>query len=414
MNHRAARILRPVSLALTTLLCLGCERSPPGPLSFTDIGSPAGVGSAQPRLVVGPEGGAVLSWLELADGDHALKYASLGDLGWGEVRTVAASDDWFVNWADTPSIVPAAGDLWAAHWLRDQPESFFAYDSFVAFSVDGGASWQAPSLLHRDGTETEHGFVTLFREEDGVSAVWLDGRNLIIDGEYLYEDADGNIVGTSLRYARFSATGERLESLELDELVCDCCLPDVALASSGPVLAYRDRTTEEGRDIVIRRMEGGQWQAPLPLSPDNWVIEACPINGPAIAAKGDSVAVAWFSAPGNDPYVRLALSEDSGRSFGTPVEIDAAGSFGHVDVAITDSGDAAITWLRSENDGVGLAIRRVSAAGLVGETQTVAVIDIGRPADFPQIVAAGDRLVFAWTEFEDGGTVKTAVAEFDR
>ncbi|MEE8543993.1 MAG: hypothetical protein V3S94_09050, partial [Gammaproteobacteria bacterium] len=195
---------------------------------------------------------------------------------------------------------------------------------------------------------------------------------------------------------------------------CDCCLPDVALASGGPVVVYRDRTTEEVRDIVIRRMAGGEWQAALPLSPDNWVIAGCPINGPAVAASGDSVAVAWFSAAANVPSVRLARSGDAGQHFDAPVEIDAQGSFGHVDVVVTESGDAVVSWLRREADGLALTIRRVSPAGLVGDSQTVAFIDTGRPADFPRMVYADRRLVFAWTDFDDAGSVKTAVADISR
>jgi hypothetical protein len=343
-----------------------------------------------------------------------LKFSSLRADAWSAARTVAEGDNWFVNWADIPSVVQISEDLWAAHWLRYQPDSYFAYDAMLALSTDGGASWQAPLLLHQDGTESEHGFVTLFPQQGGVGAVWLDGRNFIQDGEYLYEDAAGNLLGTGVHYARFSAAGERRESIELDNMACDCCLPDVALASGGPVLVYRDRTTEEVRDIVIRRMADARWQAALPISPDNWVIEGCPINGPAVAADGDTVAVAWFTAAANDPSVRLARSVDAGRSFGEPVEIDTTGSFGHVDVVVIDSGDAVVSWLRSEADGVALAISRVSSAGLVGDSQTVAFIDIGRPADFPRMVYADQRLVFAWTDFEDAGAVRTAVAYITR
>lgn len=414
MSRQSATRLRVLSLALVMLLSLGCDRAPPGPLIVAAIVSPVAEGSAQPRLVVSPGGEVILSWLEPTGDDYALKFSSLSANGWSEARTVAQGDDWFVNWADTPSVVPLADDLWAAHWLRYQPDSFFAYDAMLALSTDGGASWQAPFLLHQDGTESEHGFVTLFPQQGDVGAVWLDGRNFIQDGEYLYEDADGNLLGTGVRYARFSAAGERLESLELDDMACDCCLPDVAFTSDGPVVAYRDRTTEEARDIVVRRMADGQWQAALRLSPDNWIIEGCPINGPAVAAAGDSVAVAWFSAADNAPYVRLARSEDAGRTFAAAVEIDAAGSFGYVDVAVLDSGDAVVSWLRSEADGLALAIRRVSPAGMVREIQTVAVIDMGRPADFPQMVYTGQRLVFAWTDFEGAGTVKTAVADISR
>jgi hypothetical protein len=414
MNRQSAARWGALALALAMLLALGCDRSPPGPVSVAEIASPAAAGSAQPHLAIGPDSEVILSWLEPTLDDYALKFSSLGADGWSAARTVAQGDDWFVNWADFPSVVPITKDLWAAHWLRHQPESFFAYDAMLALSSDGGASWQAPQMLHQDGTESEHGFVTLFPQRDDVGAVWLDGRNFIQDGVYLYEDAAGNLLGTGVHYARFDAAGERLESIELDDMACDCCLPDVALTSDGPVLVYRDRTTEEVRDIVIRRMLDTEWQAAVRLGSDNWVIEGCPINGPAVAAHDDTVAVAWFTAAANDTYVRLAQSDDAGRSFDEPIEIDAAGSFGYVDVAVLDSGDAVVSWLRSDADGVALVIRRVSSAGLVGDSQTVAFIDIGLPADFPQMVYADQRLVFAWTDFEDAGTVKTAVADISR
>ncbi len=414
MSHRSTVHWGVPALVFATFLTLGCDRSPPGPLTVAEIVSPVAAGSGQPRLVVSPAGDVILSWLEPVLDDYALKFSSLSDDGWSEVRTVAQGDDWFINWADTPSVVPVTEDFWAAHWLRYQPDSFFAYDAMLALSTDGGANWQAPFLLHQDGTESEHGFVTWFPDEDGVGAVWLDGRNFIQDGVFLYEDAAGDLLGTGLHYARFGASGERLESLELDDMACDCCLPDVAFSSSGPVIAYRDRTTEEARDIVVRRHADDQWQAAVPLSADNWIIEGCPINGPAVAADGDSVAVAWFSAADNTPYVHLARSENAGRTFADAIEIDAAGSFGNVDIAVLESGDAIVSWLRSEAEGLALAIRRVSPDGTVHDLQTVAFIDTGRPADFPQMVYDGQRLVFAWTDFEGAGTVKTAIAEVSR
>jgi hypothetical protein len=110
----------------------------------------------------------------------------------------------------------------------------------------------------------------------------------------------------------------------------------------------------------------------------------------------------------------LARSENAGRTFADAIEIDAAGSFGNVDIAVLESGDAIVSWLRSEAEGLALAIRRVSPDGTVHDLQTVAFIDTGRPADFPQMVYDGQRLVFAWTDFEGAGTVKTAIAEVSR
>ena len=401
---------RIVTLISAVLLMVGCERAPPEPLTFYEVANPAGEGSAQQRLSVGGGGDVVMSWLEPGTEGHALKYAIMVTDGWSESQTVVTGDNLFVNWADTPSVVKISDNLWAAHWGVYQAESYFAFNAIVALSVDGSA-WREPFLLHQDGTESEHGFVTLFSQEGSVGAVWLDGRNYIVDGEFLYQDHNGNVLGTALHYAQFSSSGNRLKSFELDEIACDCCLPVIAQSSDGFVLAYRDRSLEERRDIVVRRMSGGNWQDAVLVGADNWIIEACPINGPAIAADGDSVAVAWFSATNNEPYVRLALSADAGKSFGEPIEIDADGSFGHVDLVLTDEGDAIVSWLRSDADRVAITLRRITVEGVVGEAQTVAHIDIGRPADFPQMVKVGRPRVFAWSDFDGTGKVRTAVAE---
>ena len=133
----------------------------------------------------------------------------------------------------------------------------------------------------------------------------------------------------------------------VDELVCDCCQPDKAMTSEGPVVAYRDRTPEEIRDIVVRRYVGGRWQAPVPAGADNWHIEGCPVNGPAIAAAGERVAVAWFTAAGGNPRVRFAWSTDSAASFAPAVELDGAGSLGQLGLLLEDDGTALATWWRA-------------------------------------------------------------------
>ncbi|MBK8324867.1 MAG: hypothetical protein IPL06_19865 [Betaproteobacteria bacterium] len=43
-------------------------------------------------------------------------------------------------------------------------------------SADGGRTWSTPVTPHRDGTASEHGFVSLVADTGGVLAVWLDGR----------------------------------------------------------------------------------------------------------------------------------------------------------------------------------------------------------------------------------------------
>lgn len=409
-----SRVRRIPLAVVTILLVAACSEAPLGPLSVTELDTPAGELSGPSHLAATADGTVILNWLESTTGEAmALKYTTLAAESetWAEPKTLAESENWFINWADFPSIVPMSDSLWVAHWLVYR-EDYDGYDIHVAISSDAGQSWGEPFLLNTDGTGAEHGFVTLFALDGDIAAVWLDGRNMIVDGEFMYESPAGELLGTSLRYARFDRDGERLTDVSLDELVCDCCQPDIAHTADGPILIYRDRTTDEVRDIVVRRMIDGEWQAVQELPADNWMIEACPINGPAIAADDDDVVAAWFSAVDNQPLVHFARSTDSGASFGAAIEIDASGSFGYVDVELLSNGDAIVSWLRSSGEDLALVTRRVSPAGELMAVETAVDIDLSRPLDFPQMVPAGERLVFVWTDYTSGSNVKTGIGRF--
>lgn len=416
------RYLPAAALAALLTACSpepGPGRGPdPAPLATQPLESPAGPGSMAPRLMLAGDGQAVLSWLEpVTDFDWALKFATLQEGGWSAPRQVAVGDDWFVNWADFPSVVPVAGDGWAAHWLVRSAGTTYAYDIALALSPDRGASWPVRLTPHDDGTPTEHGFVSLFRWGDGLGAIWLDGRHMQPDGS-----ASGNGQGAaqapghgqdksmSLRYARLDWSGAIGESGEIDASVCDCCQTAVALAGEQPVLAYRGRTADEIRDIQVTRHDGERWLPPVVIGNDQWKIPGCPVNGPAIAARGDQVAVAWYAAPNRQARVAVAFSADGGLSFSTPVLVDQGNVSGRVAVVLDSDGAARVSWVaRGVDGGPGqLRLRRVPPAGPPGPVQVVAEGDVSRGAGFPQMVASAGGLVFAWTEPGEPSRVLTA------
>ena len=399
------------SIALQRLVLLvaaagalaGCDvgtETASGPRAVTFPGT---AGSAQPRLTAGLDGAPVLSWLEpAADDTVALRYAVYDGGAFGAPREVARGDDWFVNWADLPSVQPILGEVWAAHWLERAPDSAGAYHVATSVSSDGGRTWSAPVRLNDDDAMAEHGFVELFAWNGEIAALWLDGRQL---AEWSFDEPD-RLLGTSLRIAELDASGRVTAREIVDELVCDCCQPAAAMTSSGPVLAYRDRTPDEIRDIVVRRPAAGGWELPVVAGADGWRIEGCPVNGPAIAAAGERVAVAWFTAAGGAPRVKLAWSEDGARSFAPALELDGAGSFGQVGLVLGQDGSAHVTWWRAAaGGGTDLALRTVAPDGSLGEPRVVAHSTESQPVDVPQAAAAGDDLLIAWSSLEGQGTV---------
>ncbi len=350
-----------------------------------------------------------MSWLQPIPGDgFALQHARWERDAWTPPATAATGTDWFINWADFPSVVPVTDRLWAAHWLQQKPGNVYSYDVRMAVSTDAGASWSAPMSPHDDGTPTEHGFVSMYGIHDELHAVWLDGRHT--SGEH--DHAAGGHGAMTLRSATVGADGRRVgQDQEIDAQVCDCCQTDSALTREGPVIVYRDRSEHEVRDIALVRRSGDGWSAPVLVHADGWVIDACPVNGPAVDARGDTVVVAWFTAP-DVPRVRLAFSNDAGRSFSSPVEVASGGVAGRVDVVLLDDGRAVVSWLQDGANGAEILARPFTRDGAAAPAVVVGRTSVARSSGFPQMVRAGRGLLFAWTESGASPAVRTAHAAF--
>jgi hypothetical protein len=373
------------------------------------LATPAPEGSGEPFLSTA--GDAVyLSWLqESAGGGHDLMLSSLAGDTWTEPRRIAHGERFFVNWADFPSVVPdASGRLWA-HWLERGDAGGYDYGIRVAHSDDAGMSWSRPWTPHEDGTPTEHGFVSILPLEEGIGLSWLDGRQFVAA-----EDGSAPSREMTVRFRTVDGDGTPGPEELLDARGCDCCQTDAALTDLGPVVVYRDRSEDEIRDIYITRRSGGSWTAGVPVHRDGWNIAGCPVNGPAVAAQGRLVAVAWFTAAGDQPKVKVAFSEDGGATFGPPVHVDDGNPAGRVDLALQRDGSAVVSWLeRTGGEGAAVRLRRVTLGGSASSAVTVATSSSGRASGFPRMVrtAAGD-LIMAWTDVRsDRAEIRVARVE---
>jgi len=383
------------ALAAAVVACTGPVAPPPFQVVSIDV--PTLGATTSPRLAKGPAEQVLLSWLQTDSAAVALNYSHYEDGTWGDASKVAESENMFVNWADLPSVVPLADGRLAAHWMVLSGAHSHAYDIAFSESVDNGASWSTPSTPHTDGTDTEHGFVSIYSYEGETGLLWLDGRKMV------NEVTDDPIAsGMTLR------SNKQL----VDELICDCCQTDVAIARSGPVAVYRDRSVDEIRDIYITRLIDGRWQSGMPVAKDGWEIWGCPVNGPSIAADGDRVAVAWFTAA-EEPLVQLAISSDSGETFSAPIEIVRSETLGRAAIALLDDDAVAVSWLESTESGNShVKVKRVNTDGSAGPVRIIA--DSASAFSVPQMVRRGSDLVFAWTQSEgDESTINTARVAID-
>jgi hypothetical protein len=329
---------------------------------------------------------------------------------WSETRTVSEGDNWFINWADFPSVIALRDGSLAAHWLVKSGSSTYAYDVNIARSNDGGKTWTTPIVPHTDKTQTEHGFVSLLSLPDGrAGAVWLDGRNMKnINDE---DEHAPSLESMTLRYAAIDGNGKLSDEAQLDERVCECCQTAATITSEGVIAVYRDRSDSEVRDIYTVRNSQGVWSAPSAVHADNWKINGCPVNGPSIAADDRRVAVAWFTQAGDQARVKLAFSEDAGATFGAPVIVDDGQAVGRVDVLLLPDGSALVCWLSGTVEAGEIKVRRVAKDGALGPIASIAKTDISRASGFPRMARLGNTVHFAWTEFGRPSYVKTASAD---
>lgn len=364
-----------------------------------ELGAPPAKPGALAPFLATDANGVLLSWLEPIDstpGTEAfrLQAARLDGSTWSDPVTIVQRSDFFANWADVPT-VSWDGTNWIATWLQMSGPGTYSYDIAVARSNDGTA-WTHLGTLNDDRTLTEHGFVSLVPGPKGTTAFWLDGREMSSG-----DDDHGHGSGAmSLRTAVITDTIG--ESRVIDEMVCECCPTAATMTSHGPLVLVRNRTEEEIRDIECLRAEDN-YASPVMLHDDTWSIAGCPVNGPAVDAKGTHVAAAWYTAAPGRTGVWAAFSDDAGATFGAPVLVEGEDAVGRVDLEMLDDGRAALLWLSRQDEGA-LLLRTVHPDGRMGDVLHVASIDQGRRSGIPRLITMPgqpDMMLAAWTSVGD-------------
>lgn len=401
-------------VALTPLGCRPAEGTTALPLGQLDtLPSPVLPPSAEPNLFATRDGRVHLSWLERGEGRLAtLRFATLEGDRWSAPASIASGTDFFVNWADFPSVVELPDGRLAAHWLQRTGSGTYHYAVRIAQSADAGLTWSAPLTPHRDEVHAEHGFVSLFFwEGDSLAAVWLDGRRFESNGP------GHNAANEMMLYQTTVAPDGGLGvERPLDERVCECCQTAVAMTARGPVVVFRDRSPDEIRDIGIVRRVNGEWTSTAIVHEDGWQIGGCPVNGPAVGARGETLAVAWFTAPADSARVNVAFSNDAGETFAPPVRVDDGDPIGRVALILdgSDGGEGAlVTWLERVGEGAEVRVRRVAQNGARSESRTVAASSTARASGFPRMVRAESDVIFAWTLAGEAPRVMVARARLE-
>lgn len=377
--------------------------------SISKLDNPATQNSELPFLYSDNSGSMFLSWVEpgSVDGEYKLMYSKLREDKWTEAKEISRSTNWFVNWADYPSMVTHSGEAVAAHMLKKIPGNTYSYNVNIRLR-NADDNWGKTLTPHFDSTATEHGFVSMVPlSKEKLLAAWLDGRRTDNRTDEEYYDLD---KAMTFRSAVIDSSGSVSHSNLIDESVCDCCQTSMVMTEKGPFVAYRNRTENEVRDIYYSRYEDNSWSIPVPVHEDGWKIGACPVNGPKVAAKDSVVAVSWYTRASDTPTVKAAISNDYGKTFGDPFTVNSGGTSGRVDAVIIDTESVFVSDISKSKDTYYLNAYKLNIKDGTIETYKIAKMDGSRRSGFPQMELANGELIFAWTDVKDDTLTKIRTA----
>lgn len=368
-------------------------------LKVSPLPNPSGAESLQAHWGTASDGSPLLSWLEKSkDGTLSLRYAIRRGTQWSEPRTIVAKREFFRQPAEAPSVISFPNGSLLAEWVELPPGSGEAENLYVSASKDG-TQWTAPVMAHRDKSPVQHALASMTASgADEASLVWLEALK-------------GEDAPSALKRTVVNSQGAVVKEETLDSDVCTCCPTSIVKTAKGLLVAYRDHSPRDIRDIGVVRFENGRWQPSRILNDDKWEINACPVNGAAAAARNSRVAIAWYTEAQDQPRTQLAFSTDGGATFSKPIRISTGNSFGHTSVALDESGNAIVSWLEEgSGDGVRLLARQVTNAGVAGPVVEVAKGG-QRGIGYPRLLQAGNETWIAWG---NSGTTRIQTARLGK
>jgi hypothetical protein len=245
--------------------------------------------------------------------------------------------------------------------------------------------------------------------DGAVHAVWLDGRHAIprppgSNAPHVHGQRSPGEPSPrqDIVHASLDASAKPHEnSIAAD--VCFCCKTAVVATGETVLAAWRHIYPGNLRDIAfaISKDRGRTFGAPIRVSEDGWRLDACPDDGPALAADAHGgVHIVWPTlVPGDTPRKGIFYSTLSGQAFAPRQRLDSADAdVAHPQIAVDDHGNAAVVWDELSRGTRWVVLRRVEQ----GKPGPVRLFE-GRGVNYPVIAAGEGHWVMAWTAQQPDG-----------
>ena len=283
----------------------------------------------------------------------------------------------------------------------------------TARSDDGGRTFGASGLVPGTDAPGNRGWHAVATDAaNNVRVVWLDHRRMASDakGESTHRhgamaESGKSTTDMSQFSDLYAATlGNPASPASLTAGVCYCCKTAIAPAADGAMhMAWRHVYPGNLRDIAFTTLlEAGFARAPARVSEDQWMLQGCPDDGPAMDVdRGGRIHIVWptvVTDQGAGQKVLFYASSVDGRRFTPRTRLPVEGQANHPQIAIARDGTLMLAW-----DEVQGSQRRIVVARSAGdEASAVPAFRRDRSADeavgvYPAIALTPTTSIVAWT-----------------
>lgn len=347
---------------------------------------------------IGPDGALWLAWV--AGGRVAVARTAADDPTGplGEPAVVSPAPARIDDNGDGRPVIAVAPDGRVTIAYAVRKDERYNGQVLVSSAADG-RSFAPPAPLRPEGSSER--FPVLAADPAGrLLALWIDKAPAAA------AKRDGRPYdGAALLAAWSEDGGARFgPPAVLGDNSCECCRIAVAWAGPGrPAVAWRSLFPDGVRDHALLVFAGPGDPGPRHRpAVDGWRIDACPHHGPALAAAGGTLHLAWYTEGERRQGLFYARSRDGGASFTEPMPVgDPQSQPGHAQIAAV--GDTVwLVWKSFDGQRSRVMAMR-SADGGASWGGAVAVAETADASDHPLLVTdRRGRVLLSWQTRAEG------------
>ncbi|MES2297236.1 MAG: sialidase family protein [Pseudomonadota bacterium] len=341
-------------------------------------------------------------WTVHKDSDGAGQFLLLrksidGGVSWSEPKRILAEPEAIsAEGENRPKLAfGAKGEVYVSY-TKPLAKPFTGEIRFIR-SIDGGASFAPPITVHANRDVITHRFDAMIVDPQGrIFIAWIDKRDVAAE-----RASKAYAAGAGIFYAVSDDRGASFRGdFRLVRHTCECCRIALAVNAEGKVMAlWRHVFDPNIRDHAMGELKpGGETIAPARVTFDDWRIDACPHQGPALAFGADGTRYqAWSTVKRGEGGLYYASAPPGG-----PLELAVKLGSGQADHAAigVDGKTVVLAWRQFDGKATAIMSKISNDAGRTWRARELA--HTATASDHPQLLKGHDGMVLVWRTEGEG------------